>query len=50
MTGLLWSWPDEQRIVATRIEYVRSFLLACMEGLSAAPIGEEPEAEHVDAP
>ena len=27
VTGLLWSWPDESRIVATRIEYVRSFLL-----------------------
>jgi hypothetical protein len=39
VTGLLWSWPDEHRIVATRIEYVRSFLLECMEGLSAPPPG-----------
>lgn len=50
VTGLLWSWPDEQRIVATRIEYVRSFLLACMDGLSAAPIGGDQEVDHVDVP
>jgi hypothetical protein len=33
VTGLLWSWPEESRVVATRIEYVRSFLLEAMHKL-----------------
>lgn len=31
VTGLLWAWPDERSIVATRIEYVRSFLLSALD-------------------
>jgi hypothetical protein len=54
VTGLLWSWPDESKIVATRIEYVRSFLLTFSETVSApaqvevgieqSPQGEFPQA------
>jgi hypothetical protein len=36
VTGLLWSWPEESRVVATRIEYVRSFLLEAMHKLHGA--------------
>jgi hypothetical protein len=31
VTGLLWSWPNERRVVAIRIEYVRSFLLSALD-------------------
>ena len=36
VTGLLWSWPDERCIVATRIEYVRSFLLSVFDRWKSA--------------
>ena len=36
VTGLLRSWPTEDRIVATRIEYVRSFLLSVFDEWNAS--------------
>ena len=47
VTGLLWSWPDENRIVATRIEFVRSFLLEAMHvrHRMQAPSAPRPSSE-----
>jgi hypothetical protein len=42
VSGLLWSWPNEREIVATRIEYVRSFLLLVLEQWSR---GAQAEAK-----
>lgn len=46
VTGLLWSWPSEQRIVATRIEYVRSFLLSTLSAWFLANRANETTALH----
>jgi hypothetical protein len=40
VTGLLWSWPDEHHVVATRIEYVRSFLLSALDQWRVAEAAE----------
>ena len=52
VTGLLWSWPEESRIVATRIEYVRSFLLEAMdefcEAMSHATAKSSQTTDSVD--
>lgn len=39
VTGLLWSWPEGRCIVATRIEYVRAFVLSALDSWSRAVSG-----------
>lgn len=42
VTGLLWAWPAEDRLVATRIEFVRSFLLRFVESYARLESARQP--------
>jgi hypothetical protein len=46
VTGIVWGWPSSNAcLVATRAEYIRSFLLATLDEQLAEPDHDNPEAD-----